>query len=337
MKHKIGIVVKYTPYLLLIITTIYLAFQIIHNCGWLYEDIGKIINSVASGRFLALKEYIRFSDARLIPLAAFDYNILLICGLYKTVTSFYVLNTIYFLFFVGSFFLLLRFALNKVDSSKYNGWIILFSILYVTQRFYDPVYLQLQYAERLVLPLFLIIILNYISYQKSEKISSAIIVFLFSVYVTYCKEVNAVVLLVFSLSNIIFDKSLNKKLKVLNWLLIVNSLIFFIVYFLLIYPQSRSTYYSGTGLSIIELFKYVIWNQKILIFGIVLTFFRVYSLLFKKANVYVLFDSLLFSGIALFFASILLKLEYFYYYSPVLVFITPGILFFSKKYFGNYI
>ncbi len=337
MKQKIEILVKYTPYIILIITTAYLAIQIIHNCGWLYEDVGKIINSVASGRFLALSEYVRFSDARLIPLAAFDYNILLFFDLYKKVTSFYILNTIYFLFFVVSFFFLVRFSLNKVDCSKYNNWISLFAVLYVIQRFYDPVYLQLQYSERIVLPLFLIIILNYISYQKSEKISSALIVILFSVYVTYCKEVNAVVLLVFSLSNLIFNKSLSEKLKTLNWLLVANSLLFLIFYFLIIYPQSPSTYYSGTGMSIIELFKYILWNQKIIIFGVILTLIRLYMLFLNKKEGYIVFDSLLFSGIALFIISVLLKLEYFYYYSPVLVLITPSILYVSKKYFGNII
>lgn len=324
-----------TPYVIISLITLGLVVIILYNCGWLYEDIGPIINNTAIGKYMPLSDHIMPWEGRIGPLSGYDYNILLLLGYSQSPIGYFLLLALYFVVLVYLLVKLISDALIKIEKSVYNGWIVLFLTLYIIQRFFDPLYLQLQYAERLVLPLLLLFVYCYIKFKESNKNIFAIIAFLSAFFITYCKEVNSGILLVFSLTNLLFDKDLGLKLKKFNVLVVANSIVFYLIYVIFIVPETETTYYSGTGLSSFELIVYILRNQKLIIIGLLLGIIRAYYLIVKKDRNNVVFDSMLYAGISLFVVSIILRLEYYYYYSPTLILIAPAIVYYSIKLLGH--
>ena len=138
------------------------------------------------------------------------------------------------------------------------------------------------------------------------------------VLATYSKEPIFVISLVYGLGRLLFCKD-TKAQKLFNSLLIVNAIVFLLLYYRIAYipgPNYAMSLASSDPIWVIA------WNllskrtYGIYILPIFLTIFRCYRFLLKKDRNFIMADMLLFSGLAYTVCYFILGLSFRYYYIP---------------------
>jgi hypothetical protein len=310
----------------------YLFFFIIHNANWLLGDQLQFLRTTALNKVLPIRNYVIPTLGRFFPLGLMDYNLLLLFPMGYTATAHFILNAVSFLIFVIAFFFLLYEMLTTERNITLNIWIIVFTMLFLIQRVYS-VFLDIIFPERIVVMLLAIFMLFTWQFNKTDKWGFGIVALACAGYMVYCKEPLFGALLVFSLTNIVFNwKNLSRNKIIFQWLLIVNSLLFIILYYFLVYRGIETAYsvnHDNTRLGVI---LSMIRGQKIVIVAFVFLFIRFYSILKKKDYEHLFVDGLLFAGLAYFVACFILQLNTTYYYLPGVVLFTPAIVFWLIHY-----
>jgi hypothetical protein len=320
-------------YTLLFISIVVLTFFIVYNSNWLLGDQVQFLRTTAIDKVLPIGNYIMPTIGRFFPLGLMDYNLLLLFPQGNTATAHYILNAVSFIIFITAFFLLL----HKILGSKYynviNVWIVLCTILFLSQRVYS-IYLDVIFPERMVVMLLALFILSTWQFLNTDKWIYGISALFFALYLVYCKEPLFGALLVFALTNLILNwRNLTFNNRLFFGLLVINSFIFIVLYYSLVYVGIESAYSGNHGENDwIKMSLKMIRSNKIIVIAIILFFPRIYAIFFRMDRRHLFFDGLLFSGIAYFIACLLLQLNYAYNYLPAIILITPAIIFWLKHY-----
>lgn len=320
-------------YCLLLLISGLLVYFILKNVSWTFSDITPMLHSIALGKIMPFESHINLETGRFTPFSGTDYNILLLFSSGDSPMGYYVMLAFYFIIFVIFIILLFKRVIIDGKSDLLKPWIIFFLVLYLIQRFYSPLFLNIEYSERLIIPLLTVFMYFTHKFFFTDKSIYALIAFICAVFTVYCKEIVFGVFIVFAIANLILWKNhLSYKNLLFHWALILNSVIFIILYYLIVFRHIEFAYYSGTGLSRLELILKVLRNQKLLLIGLMITILRLYEIFFKKDKNHIFLDSLLLSGLSFLFGCIFLRLEHSYYYSPAILLVSPAILYFLIYY-----
>jgi hypothetical protein len=121
-----------------------------------------------------------------------------------------------------------------------------------------------------------------------------------AVFTTYCKEPTFIVFLIIGFTNFFFSfKTMKKEDKIFNFSLILNAIIFLLLYYFLSYSVAirlyKDTGFNFLDISILKRFLPFLGNP-ILMIIVIFVFFRIYFVLFKKDKKYIFYDGILFAS-----------------------------------------
>jgi hypothetical protein len=170
---------------------------------------------------------------------------------------------------------------------------------------------------------------------KTDKTKYYIPALMAVLYASYCKEPIFGVFLIIALVNLIFRyKKQTKKEKMFNFLLILNAVIFILLYYFLSFKKTTGFYNTGRVESgIFQLAVSIFLDTKILILVFLMGFNRLFCIFVKRDKNHLYYDSLLFSGMGYVLAYIVLKLKSGYYFFPAVVLSLPSICYWVKYLF----
>jgi hypothetical protein len=151
-----------------------------------------------------------------------------------------------------------------------------------------------------------------------------------AVYATYSKEPVFGVFLIIALTNHIFrHKKESKKEKKFYLALILNGIIFILVYYAGIF-RNVSSFYGAKHLEAgrLRLFMDIfIKDNPVLGIMFILSILRICFILFKKEREHLYYDCLLFAGTGYAFAYIILRMDYGYYFVPSVILFLPSVVY----------
>jgi hypothetical protein len=121
----------------------------------------------------------------------------------------------------------------------------------------------------------------------------------------------------------------SKKEKIFYASLIINGVIFLIVYYFLSFKNTSSfynQYNTGGWKFIVQIFT----ENKILLFCFCMCAIRMFYVIIKKERSTLYYDSILFAGTSYVFAYILLRLNFAYYFTPAIILFLPSLVYWAK-------
>jgi hypothetical protein len=304
---------------------------ILLEANWILGDDLQFLNYTAIDKFRSIMEDIR-SDGRFFPLGLFDLNLTLIIPNGHTPFGHYYLVTIEFILSIVGLLYLFKNSDHedyKLSDNYINAFYIILLILFSVSLV--RIFMNIIFPEKilfLTLPLFM---LFYQKGLKTQNIKYYIIAIFFAAYSTYCKEPVSGALLIIVLINGIGYKSLTKKDRIFNCILLINSIIFIILYYIIVYRNSVEFYNSVRAVETSSLVTKTFTTEKILIFIFILGAIRGFYVFFKKDRDHLYYDGLLFAGIGFCFAYMLLRLSQSYYFFPTIVLSLPAIVYWTKN------
>jgi hypothetical protein len=165
--------------------------------------------------------------------------------------------------------------------------------------------------------------LMYYKALKTDKKRYFTAAALSAVYATYCKEPVFGVFAVIALSNLLFRyKKESKNERFFYMTLVVNAVIFLLLYYFLSFRHTTSFYGEGRAASIAHAFI----NSPILIIMFLFAVIRLFYVIIKKEREHLFHDSLLFAGMAYALAFFVLRQLTAYYFYPAIILFLPSLV-----------
>ena len=324
-------------WLVWLLTTLTLAFFIVHNAQWLIGDDAIIIRKTGSGIFFSIFDTITPESGRFYPLAYYAYNILLFFNNgVVSVQQHYILIALSFLLFSFFIFFLNKEILKKSTSEKYvTDSLALLFLFMIIQRSYSTFS---HIFTTIWIDYLLVIVFIFFTYQfyKSQKIYFAIIAVLSISYCVFCFETifilpisTGFLPLLFSLNN------LSKKEKWFSISLIFVGLFFLLTYYFVVYINIIEAYDGSHG-SENTLFQNAInmlMNQKLMLVALLILVLRLYFVFIKKEKYHKFYDTMLLTGFVYTLGCFILVLNWGMYYVISVLFVSFPILYYFNKYF----
>lgn len=122
---------------------------------------------------------------------------------------------------------------------------------------------------------------------------------------------------------------LSLKAKWFYIILVLNSIIFIVLYYFLVYRGIQEVYDGSHGENnLIGNTLRMVNSNKLVIVALLLALYRVFMIFIRKEKSYLFYDALLFAGIGYFMACLVLKLNFTYYYIPATILMMPAIIYF---------
>lgn len=305
-----------------------LSFFIVYGANWTLGDDVFFLTHTAIGNPIMIDNIDELALlGRFFPLASIDYNLTLLFS--GSVESHYYLNAVGFVLFSVCIWLLLKSAFND-KKSRGIDYIILFTVLFLMIRVY-PVFINVIFPERITSVLLSIFLYTSYKFMNTEKLVYCIISLSCAAYLVYCKEPLFGSLLVFSTLFLFNWKFLSLRKKIYLIVLIINSIVFIFLYYILFFRHINGFSYicnHGENDSLSIIFRMVNSN-KIIVGVVIIAFVRIIALIRNQFlnDSSIFFDAMLFSGIAYFVACLILQLNYVYYYIPAIILVTPAFVY----------
>lgn len=308
-----------------------LIYFILRNATFLVGDDSSFLTTTAIGKYYPASTFVGW-NGRFPPFMHWIFNVLLLFpGGKSAFAHFLVIAVGFFIFALSQYLFFKKLIYSVSDLPVYNDWLIIFCTVFISVRVY-PVFLDLYMAENIALVCLSLYLIFYLKFWETNKVLYGILALFFAVYVTYVKEPVFCAFLVLSLTILLFrDNKLSKKHKIFHWLLVLNFLVFAVLYYLFVLRHSVSMYGEISQLTGTELIFKVFRNHKVLFLAFLLTFYRLYCVIVKRDRQNLIYDALLFAGITYSVAMLILKMSFAKYYLPALVLCFPAIIFWALK------
>jgi hypothetical protein len=263
-------------------------------------------------------------DARFWPLGLGDYSILLLFPHGTTALAHYIYTCIMMAFAS----LMLFVFLNKITN---NYQISLFSLLTLfSASGFMQIHMNCFYSERMIFFMLSAFMLCRHKAQAEQSTAYYVLAFLSAVYATYLKEPVFGAIAIIAIISLLSDK-LSRKEKVFNYALLLNSVVFVVIYVYRLYFKKHEKIYATMVTSISDFSLRQFDSEPLLYLVLLLTLIRAYKIPIKKDRITTT-DSLLFAGCGYAFAYALLNLTSNYYLVPTIVLFVPAFaIFLSSK------
>lgn len=279
----------------------------VSNPGWAYGDNHQFLTTTVQGKFLPPMVYPHIG--RFFPLGLLEMNCLIPFG--NNPLVYHIERALLLCLTTGALYVLMtRFA------SRFISCLLVILFLLTPELF--RVFSESIFAEALLITCLAFFLLFYHRTQESNRFSDALIAIGFAVAATYCKEPVFGLLLIFASVQLIFGyRTMGRTTRTLNILLLINSLIFFSIYWWICssgqsYADIRNAGTGNTTLSIL-LSK---CHRPFFLLSALTGIFRVYRLFVEPKGRLLFFDGTLLAGLGYFGAYMLLKLDADYYLVP---------------------
>ncbi|MCS7205354.1 MAG: hypothetical protein NZ853_06635 [Leptospiraceae bacterium] len=273
---------------------------IVINANFSAIDDYVFVDNLLKGKPLPIDSFVLPEVGRFFPLLGFEYNFV---ALFSTSPYFFFgFNSIQFFIVVYLIYYLLK---DYIKDKKVIFFVIL--ILIFLPSFVSSWH-RLLLSERNVFFLLILFLIFFLKYQKDQKPLYIILSLIFANIALYYKEPVFLMLGSFAFFHLLFGwKELNPKQKLLDYLLIVSSFIFIVLYFFIVYINKGETPYGATEAQWIlnflkNSFRYSMYEPIIFFIILPAIILRIHEILILKEKKPDIFhDSLLFSTFFYFF------------------------------------
>jgi hypothetical protein len=314
--------------------TIIMIWFIMYHAQWILSDDHMFLSTTAVNKYLPLDIY---NGGRFFPLGHFHYNVLLVLShllQWESIpaAAHFWLNTA--IYIVSSLLLYLLFRDIEPAKSKNHPYIHAFFLCFLP--FFSSscvmIFMQCIFPETILTALLSAFMFCYYRAFKTNKTAYYIIAFLAALYSTYCKEPVFGMFVIIALTNLIYGhKQQLKRGRVFHIALLVNALVFIVLYYLVSYSKAEGLYNEGrVEQNIIKSFVIILIQNKFFLFMIPLCIIRLFFVLVRKDLTRLYYDSLLFAGAGYIGAYIILRLNASYYFFPAVILSLPGFVYWSK-------
>jgi hypothetical protein len=306
------------------------AYIIMINAHWTVGDDWLFLLTTAIGKNFTYP----IGMGRFYPLANYDYNILNYIPYGYSVNAHFMINVISFFLTIFSLTVLLKNDYGEKAGHRYINtfFIIAFPILLLH---IIHVFINIVYPERLMCLTLVLFMLCYKKALESKKAWYYVTAFLLAVFTSYSKEPAIGLFCIIAVVNLIFNyKGMGKKERVFYASLILNAMIFIILWYLLSYRWvEKNNFYGGWNGEISFLTKLGIFGKCLMLIPLfILSGVRGYKFLFKKDRSMLYYDSLMFAGVGYAIVMLCLPLIPFpYYYIPAHLLMLPGFIHWMHK------
>jgi len=301
-----------------------------------YLGIERIfLSTTALGKMIPFNETVE--AGRFFPLAFFHNNILALIAYVFNLNAIpafahYMIRVLNFLMFSLLYIWFLKLIKIK------NNPMFLVSILFVLLLpFYSNRFIFVlgssMYPESIMLTLTILIYLLIYKARETNKTGYYISAAFASLYLTYCKEPVFGFLIIISLTNLLFNSKSSLKEKIFYCFLIINGVIYLLLYYFLSYTKAAEFYGSSSYWKTKTILNYLVFiflNHRMLIMLFTLCIVRLYFVIFKRSVKHIYFDSLLFGCTAYAFAIMILRFGGWHYFSFPIISSIPVFAYWGK-------
>jgi hypothetical protein len=270
-----------------------------------------------------------YEMGRFVPLGGQEYN--LVALFTNKPWAYFSLNAFEFAFFA---FLLLKILerYSKNQLLNYSSITLLLFVPGVTLTFF-----KLLYIEKNLVFLLAVFFVSYLSFIKEQRLLSLILALCSANLAMYYKETVFSVIAVFALVHLYFSwKKSTIGARFLDILLITSSIIYIILYLILVFPHRGEIIYNQSIYNPILVFvknllNYGLFSDPLPMLLIPLSMMRLYQIFVKKWEAHPFLDSLVAAGATYIAAYLTLNIYSPYYLLPAYLCVLPPLLYFYQE------
>lgn len=309
------------------------AYFAIHNAQWLGGDEAIVISHTGwASPFIPPQ--VPFSYARFFPFSYSLYNVLLMLphGEQISPTAIYALHSTFMIVYALMLSLLAAFIMKDIED-KWKYPILLLITIFAIGRIYPEIITCYTgvWIVLTLLPVFLIC--AYLFHTKQQWVYGIMALLVIN-YIIYCYETVFTIPMALGACMLLFSwKSLSKKEKIFDALLVASALLFLLLYVILVIPKIENAYQGdhGAGVTWLGNALHIFIAQKTIWVIALLLIIRIWDMLKHKSQ-FCFFDALLLASCAYCCGAATLKLNFVYYYNVAVITAIPAILYFALHY-----
>ena len=324
-------------YILWAAISIVCAFFIVYHSEWLFGDDAIVMKYTGWGRFFPMSHTVSPEIGRFFPFSYLMYNILPIFFHGQiSATIVYVYQALWFIAFSWMSFYLVQDMLRNQPSVWRYTTALMVAIFLVGRHYSDFINCYSTSWFGAVLN-GATILFAYLFYDRKKPVYG-ILAFAVLFWITYCSEVSFVVPLAWGVCALPLWKKSTKAERIFHIALIVNAVVFLLIYFFAIYLKTVSAYDGAHGAETTFLTNaiHILVAQKFLWVVILLFCVRIWDIIRNKSE-YTIFDVLILVAAAHCFGGFILKLNWVLYYNRAVVIALPAVIYFGDKYLRPYL
>ncbi len=311
------------------------AFYIVYKACWFIGDDAIVILHTGFGIPFSPADTVSPVNGRFFPLAYLVYNILPVI-LHGPISaqSHYLLHAIFFIIFALSITNCSLITLNAICKNTFLRYTIslLFSIICMGRVIAN--YLECYSTIWFDYTLVAIFLWALVSYDHNHKLRSYSIAVLSISVLVYCLEINFIIPLALGVIGILVR---NKENYALFFILLFISLLFLILYGIIVLPRIENAYDPSHGeqVGFISNAIRMFWAQKIMVVALPLGLIRLFFIIKDKLSI-IIYDMLFVSAFGLFAGGCLLRLNWTLYFTLSSLIIAPCLLYYSILYLRDF-
>lgn len=318
---------------LFVIFVIFIMFFIVFNAEWILGDDKQTMLFTGSGKPMPmLTELIGggILAGRFCPTAHQEYNLLTLFPMGYTPLAHYIFNAILFLALSIFSVILLRNVLGfyfKKDSFVFPIFVYVFLFIGCS---HIIAYLDVIFGVRTISICYVLIFHLLFLYANKKKVKYLLYSTPLVLWVIYSGETAFSSFFVIGTSLLLFGYRSNPKaLNRYAIFLVGASIVYLLMYAIIVYPNIKTSYTSIPNNSF--WIDFLLWTPHAVII-LIMSAIRLYYILVKKDISRIYLDSILFGGAVMVLANIVLRLSSTYYYVGIMVFLMPSILYWGYYY-----
>lgn len=335
LEHKWDLI-KYVSIFLWIFLVGISCYTILKDANWILGDDYYFISPLLTDSFIPMP--IWPSNGRFFPLSFQEFNLLRLFSLDDPL-GYYCISCLEFLITVLFFTLFLKDLSKTYTHKTQYFWCVFFVFLLIISRTVLYLYMDVIFPERNVLCMLSLFLFFYWRGINKESLLYICIAAFFAVMSFYYKEPMFGLFSVFCLCPFIFDyKNVSKYHKIFSSIIFINIILYLILYYFIVYLYIEKGYNEGrVALTHLENFIFILKHNKFFIVLLFWACFRFIRITIFHEKKYLITDSLLFSGVAYFFAYIVLKLNNAHYFTSIYILALPSIFIFLLSIKNKYV
>jgi len=331
----------------ILITLFIFAYCLVFACIIMYRanfylgsDDYDLMNSVLINKYIKFVPYIgRFTPSNILHcnIVLFLYRCFGINTGTQIGAHFFVVVLLFIITFLCLYNLFRN--CNSLDNGKYFLVDLFFSCtFFATSVTFVNIFMVLIYGEAVLISFFSLFMLMYYKAIKTDKTIYYIFAFLVAIYCTYFKEIVFGIFIVIAITNHLFRyKKESKQERIFYFALILNSIVFMILYYFFSYRNTTYFYQSFNPIELpygrLSLIIFLVKDNPVFILMFLFGLFRIYFIVFRNDREHMFYDSLLLAAIAFFLAYIILRFNHSYLVIPSLILFYPSFVYWIKQAF----
>jgi len=315
-------------------------FFILYRADWLLGDNFPFLLTTAKGKFYPLVTVFKVGETRFFPFAFLDFNILpLIPGAVSGFAHYVYVAFSYIVFCL--FFVLSCKKICRENGIKYVLYFAAAALVLAELHsgFFDS-FMNIMFPERMVIVLFAVFAFLMSAYNENKKTYLLVLAFISAFIATYFKETVFAFFIVYAGWTLLFKKNCNRKEKIFSYTLIVNGVVFLLLYYIFAWKGHGDIYRADVVMGIWQLLYTVFQNSALLLLIFALIIVRIYKCLVCKQKSVSVVDPLLAAAAIYALEYLVLGYSSNYYYAPAITAGAVPVVFYAvriaaeKKYAG---